>query len=291
MLPLLGYWTADLLVRFLPAQLVNRLAKWFARIAFALRFPARRQLELNLIQLMATPESSARSSSGVTYPGRQHRSMTSSRLVVRDAARHAFEHFALSLTDFLRLAHIGHECFHSSIEIQGAHHLASAHASARGVIVLSAHTGNWEWGAAFLAARGQRVHVVARPHPNRAVESFFARRRSVWGVSRLCGQPLWLEASRALRRREWIAMMGDRHSPDTHHSLCAWAAALSRRTGALVLPALMMRKADGRHAAFFEAPLSAEACQNGGYREIIRRHLLVDPGQWCAFEALPRGLA
>lgn len=73
--------------------------------------------------------------------------------------------------------------------------------------------------------------------------------------------------------------------------MCRWAAALARRTGALVLPAVMVRLADGRHAACFEPPLSPGACVSGGYREAMRRHLERHPEQWCAFEPLPEGLA
>jgi hypothetical protein len=58
-----------------------------------------------------------------------------------------------------------------------------------------------------------------------------------------------------------------------------------------VLPAVMLRLADGRYAACFEPPLSPEACLSGGYRDAIRRHLEAEPGQWFAFEPLPEGLA
>src|SRR5262249_20715321 len=109
-----------------------------------------------------------------------------------------------------RLARMRPEALDRAIEVRGRQHLDAALASGRGVIVLSAHLGNWEWGAAYLAARVARLHVAARPHASRWVESFFARRRGSWGVSRLRGRPLWLAASRALRRREWIALMGDR---------------------------------------------------------------------------------
>jgi len=157
--------------------------------------------------------------------------------------------------------------------------------------VLSAHIGNWEWGAAFLAGSVDHLHVAARPHESAAVESLFARRRRVWGVERLGGRPLWLAASRALRDREWVAIMGDRPMSERAGSLCALAAALSRRTGALVLPAAMLRLGDGRYAACFEPPLGPEACMNGGCRDAIRRFLALDPRQWFAFEPLPEGLA
>src|SRR5205085_2299806 len=139
----------------------------------------------------------------------------------------------------------------------------------------------WEWGAAWLASTGERVRVAARRHPSRRVEALFSRCRRRWGITRLRGRPLWLAASRALRRREWVALMGDRDTPDLNHSLCAWAAALARRTGAVVLPAVMVRLEGGRYAACFEPPIESAASPGNAYREAMRRNLALEPEQWC----------
>jgi KDO2-lipid IV(A) lauroyltransferase len=266
MLAFLGYLTADLAVRLLPARLADHLAVVFARLMFALKPPARRSLEANLARFL--PE--------VSGPER------------RTTARAAFEHFALAFTDFLRLGRLDSRAIEHAIEVRGGEHLERARASGRGVIILSAHAGNWEWGAAWLAARGPRLHVVARAHPNRWVERWFARQRESRGVALLPGRPLWPGAARVLKRREWVALMGDRRG--ARGSVCAWAAALSRRTGAVVLPAVMLRLAPGRYAACFEAPLSPEACAAGGYRDALRQHVERHPSQWLAFEPLPEGL-
>jgi KDO2-lipid IV(A) lauroyltransferase len=267
MLALIGYLAADLATRFLPARLADRLAVGLARVWFALRPPARRRLEANL----------ARLSPWLAAAERRH------------AARATFEQFALSITDFLRLPRLADDTLERAIEVRGAEHLERACASGRGVILVSVHAGNWEWGAAWLAARVPRLHVVARPHRNRWVEELFSGRRRARGVSLLPGRPLWPEAARALRRREWVAVMGDR--PGTRGSACTWAAALARRTGALVLPAVMLRVSPGRYAACFEPPLSAAACAEGGMRDALRPHVDRNLAQWFAFEPLSEGFA
>ena len=267
MLATLGYLTVDVGVRLLPARLADSLGVAAARLLFALRPPARARLECNLGRLDPALAGSDRAA----------------------LACQAFEHFALSLLDFMRLGRLDAVSIDRAIEVRGAEHLERAAASGRGVIVLSAHLGNWEWGAAWLASRGARIHVIARPHPERGVEEMFARRRRARGVATLAGRPVWPRAAGALRRHEWLALMGDR--PTARTSVCAWAAALSRRTGAVVLPAVMLRLAPGRYAACFEPPLSPEACAGGGYRAVMRRYLERYPAQWCAFEPLAEGLA
>jgi lauroyl/myristoyl acyltransferase len=274
MLSMIAYWTADLLVRVLPAGVVEALGTAVARVAFVSGLRSRRTLEANLARLMAPA------------PGR----------TIRARAREAFINFALVFTDFLRLRHLGHDRLRSAIDVHGAEHLAAARNSGRGVILLSAHLGNWEMGAAYVASLGTRMNVVARPHANRWVDRFFVRRRREWGIAMLPGRPLWKGAASALRRHEWVALMADRdgasgaaHRP---RSVCAWAAALSRRTGALVLPAVIVRLPNRRYAAYFEPPVAPEAARTENLVfDVLRGYLERYPGQWSAFEPLPEGFS
>jgi KDO2-lipid IV(A) lauroyltransferase len=266
MLSVLGYLLADLAVRALPSPVADRAARGVARLAFAARPRSRAALEANLARLVPQLPAAERSR----------------------CAREAFEHFALSLLDFLRLRRLPAAALEHAIEVRGGAHLERARASGRGVIVLSAHLGNWEWGAAWLAARGARVSILARPHPHPWVERWFARRRSEQGVGVLRGRPAWPAAARALRRREWVALMADRGCAGG--PAWGWAAALARRTGAVVLPAVMVRLSPGRYAACFDPPLTSEACAAGDHRAALRRQLVLHPGQWFGFEPLPAGL-
>ena len=270
MFALTFYVLADMLVWVLPARVANALSVVAARAAFLVGLPQRAALESNLQQLLRT--SSGRS--------------------VREKARESFVNFALMFTDFLRMGHLDRAQLAEAVEVHGGEHLERARASGRGVILLSAHLGNWELGAAWLAARGTQVNVVARPHSSR-VERFFAARRRAWGVRMLPGRPLWRAAATALRRREWVAVMADRlpaADAPARGSACAWASALSRRTGALVLPAVIVRRAGGRYAAYFECPIDPEDMRAERPVTILRRWLRRFPGQWFAFEPLPDGI-
>ena len=269
MLNWLGFRIADRLVQGLPLRFSRALALLLARLAFVARVPAREHLEDNLRQL---------------HP-------SAGGLEITGLARAAFSNFALSFVDLLRLSRLEPDRVAREVEVRGAQHLEAARRSGRGVILLSAHVGNWEWGAAFLSALGARVRVAAREQRGRALEAWFARSRGRHGISRLSGAPLWLSAARALRRREWVALMGDRDGARSSGSVCAWSAALARRTGALILPAVIVRRPEGGYAACFEPPMSPRECVAGGYRAVVRRVLERHPGQWLGFEALPEGLA
>ena len=263
----LAYRVAEWLERRLPHAWTPRLAAALARLAFALRVPARRTLEANLAPLV--PDAAA----------------------ARRAARRAFEQFARSFVEFLALERMSRVALAERVELRGTGHLTAAMDSKRGVIVLSAHVGNWEWGAAALAARGLHLHLAARRHASRAVEAMFERRRGAFGMARLAGTPLWPRAARVLRDQGWLAVMGDRAVAGERRPVCVWAAALARRTGAVLLPALTVRTAEGRYALIFGARLSPEECARGAFQRFLRDQLEHHPGQWCAFESAAGVLA
>jgi KDO2-lipid IV(A) lauroyltransferase len=262
-----AYRVAEWLERRLPRAWAVRLAVWLARAAYLAHVPARSALERNLA--LAMPE-----------PGE-----------AGAAARRAFEQFARAFVEFLGLERMSRGVLAEVVELRGLEHLESAVASRRGVILLSAHFGNWEWGAAALAARGVRLHVAARRHGSRTVEAMFERRRRAFGLARLPGQPLWPGAARLLRDQGWLAVMADRSTPGSRHPVCVWAAALARRTGAALLPAVTVRTSDGRYALIVEPEITPEACTRGAFQDFLRRQLERHPGQWCAFEAASGALA
>lgn len=269
MIALLAYHTAERLVRALPGPAADRLAVLLARAAFHLRVPARRVHERNLTRLRLPP--------GTEAGGR--------------VTREAFEHFALAFVDFLRLDRMPADELRRRIEVEGAEHLEAARASGRGVVVLSAHLGNWEWGAAYLGSCGVPMHLTARAHAG-GVRTLFESRRRAFGVRAFSGAPLFPAFSRALRAGEWVALMGDRGAPGRPSgSVCGWAAALAQRTHALILPAAMVRRTDGSHTLLVGAPLEPAAVRRGDHRELMRRWLLAHASQWAAFEPLPEGLA
>ncbi len=262
---LFAYRLAAWLARALPRRAGDALGRALARLAFALRVPARPIAVANQARLAAPGEADAR-------------------------ARASFEHFAVAFADFLRLDGLAPDGVAAAVEVRAADHFEAARRSGRGVIVLSAHVGNWEWGAAWLAARGARVHVVARPHGDARVDAFFDERRRRWGIERLTGASVWTRAAAALRRGECLAVMGDRPALGPTRSACGWAASLARRTGAVIVPALVVRTGPGRYAACFEPPLDPDEARAGGFARVLERYVTRYPEQWCAFAPLPESL-
>ncbi|MBD3319535.1 MAG: hypothetical protein GF350_00395 [Chitinivibrionales bacterium] len=93
--------------------------------------------------------------------------------------------------------------------------IGSALKSDRGVLILSAHIGNWEAGAHSLLERlGRPVHIVMleneRAEMSRAFERIYARRKIHTIPVSGDGLPAIMEIINALRRNEIVCMHGDR---------------------------------------------------------------------------------
>ena len=265
MLAVLAYRAAAAGAGVLPAPVADALATSLARLSFAVRVPARGAQEANLRRVLP----------GLAPCER------------RACARGAFVSFALAFTRFLRRGRVD-----APLPVVGREHLDAARASGRGVIVLSAHFGDWESGAAAIAAEGVPIHLAARPQPEGTLERMFAARRSGAGVDVLPVASAFASMAGILRRREWVALMADRGaSRSGGASICAWAAVLAQRTDALVLPAVCVRDAHGVLTLHVESPLAPERCRDGAFRDTLRSWLARWPEQWAAFEPLPEGLA
>ncbi|HEV8268871.1 MAG TPA: hypothetical protein VGR00_11570, partial [Thermoanaerobaculia bacterium] len=89
--------------------------------------------------------------------------------------------------------------------------LLEAHAEGKGLILLTAHVGNFELGGLFLRKLGLTVHAVYAPDPSQVVEEHRESARLSLGVN---GIPVtntpfgFLPILRALRENACVAMQG-----------------------------------------------------------------------------------
>ncbi len=67
----------------------------------------------------------------------------------------------------------------------GWEHLQAAQATGRGVLLLTPHLGNWEFGAPLLASRGIRLLVITLAEPGRELTELRQAARARWGIETL----------------------------------------------------------------------------------------------------------
>ena len=217
-------------------------------------------------------------------------------------ARRIFRNYARYLVDYGRFRWAPPEGFETVLPvIEGAANLQAAFAPGRGVILVTGHVGNWELGGAFFGHRGHKVNVVTLPDGDRQIDAIRQTYRGQYSIATIVldGTPFApIEMMAALRRGEMVAMLVDRWQ-GADSILAAFLGgmlalprgpfALSRATGAPVLPAFVVREG-GAYKGIVEPPFVVSDDRLEPYatrvaetlERIIRRY----PDQWYHFVPL-----
>ena len=134
---------------------------------------------------------------------------------VRRARRSMYRHFAYYWVDLFRFAQLPPEEGRRHVaSVEGMERVEGALDEGRGVILLTAHLGNWEMGSVLLGQDDWPVSVVYVRDKFAEAETFRSRLRTEGRVDEI---PLdvgsgWgsLPVLRALRENRIVAMQGDR---------------------------------------------------------------------------------
>ena len=231
------------LVCLLPDRVAAVLGEWFGRLWHVVDVRHRRVAKANLVN--AFPQWSYGQ--------------------VCRTARGVFKHFGQTTIEFLRLPLYANPAYRARrLTVTGEEHLRRAYARGRGVILLSAHWGNWELMGIVCAALGYPVSAIARKVGTRGVTRFVNETRGVTGM-RVSDK---LSAARAtlaaLRAGECVGILIDQNDavtgiPATFFGrACATSPALASfalKTGAAIVPAMCPLGPDGRYEARFSEPI------------------------------------
>jgi lauroyl/myristoyl acyltransferase len=175
----------------------------------------------------------------------------------------SMEGLGSALAEAAGLAKQGREKLLAGTAAIGAENLEEALGVGSGVVVASAHMGCWELLPAYLAARGRRVAVLARPQAGRRESKLLREERGRLGVEEIgLGVAPLKRAVRILKAGGIVvcpfdrgrAMREDREGARQGLSAPALGVKLSATTGSVILPARALVSA-GRHALVFEKPM------------------------------------
>jgi predicted LPLAT superfamily acyltransferase len=137
-----------------------------------------------------------------------------------------FLSFGRALVD--RTAILAGDRKHFSFTFEGENHMRDALAEGRGVLLLTAHVGNWEAAGALLSRLDVPINVTGFDNESAEIRSLLNQSsRAKFRLLPLTGSPTdVIPLVAALRRGEVVAMMGDRPygSPSTDISFLGGTA-------------------------------------------------------------------
>ena len=195
------------------------------------------------------------------------------RLAARIATRELFAQFGLKLADLWRYES-GLSIYNLFNSLTGWEHYEAAHAQGRGVLFLTIHLGNWEFGAPLLTQRGIRLQVITLEEPDARFTEFRQRARARWGIETLAlgNDPFGaVEIVRRLESNNSVALLMDRPPQGTGARVeffgksflaSTSAAELARATGCVLLPVYLPRTSRG-YAAQILPPVTYDRREIG----------------------------
>ncbi len=166
-------------------------------------------------------------------------------------ATELFRRFGLKLADLWRYeAHLSlHGIFRG---VEGWEYFLAAHKRGKGVLLVTVHLGNWEFGGPLLVERGFPLRVVTIAEPGRGFTECRRQARARHGVETLVigNDPFaFVDIIRALEAGETVAVLVDRApagaAPNVElfgrpFAASPAAAELARASGCALLPSYVV---------------------------------------------------
>jgi KDO2-lipid IV(A) lauroyltransferase len=157
-----------------------------------------------------------------------------------------FRALARMLVLFGRFPRLTRANIHELIRYEGLENFTAARDRGKGVLVATAHLGNWEFSAFAHALMTAPMHIVVRPLDNLKIDALVERYRSLSGNHIISKREAARDILRALRANEAVGILIDQNTAASEGvfidffgaKACAGAgfAKLAHHSGAAVVP-------------------------------------------------------
>ncbi len=172
----------------LPARTIWRLGSWIGFLISVVDVPHRRIVRRNL--RFANP--------GWT------------RQDIDRLTREIFQHIGITFLEIVQMRFLACEDILSRIRLTGEQYLHQALQQGRGLIIISAHLGNWEMGLQFASCYlNTRITGVARNVRFAPLNRRVHRLRTRFGINVIHKKGALPEMTQTLRRKEVLALLVD----------------------------------------------------------------------------------
>ena len=172
----------------IPKRAITRLGQMLGRLLYYFDVPHRRIVRRNLQFI---------------HPGW-------SRNQIQNLAKRIFQHLGITILEFLQMAYISYEELMEGIQIEGQEILTEVLGNQRGVVLVSAHIGNWETAWQICPGYFQKGIIgVAKKLRNAQLNRLIHNRRTRFGNRILYKKGALPDLLHTLRRGESVGLLMD----------------------------------------------------------------------------------
>jgi lauroyl/myristoyl acyltransferase len=166
--------------------------------------------------------------------------------------RASYRHFGIDVVEFARLPQMLNR-IDELVKVHGENNLEEAIGNGNGVILITAHIGNWEYAAAWLAQHGYQINTLGADQRDERITDLIKNIRISYGAKALGKSSDLKKMIQALSLNEIIAIPIDQDaklsgvlSPFLGHpaSTPTGVFKLAGRFGCAIVPAFCIRNSD-----------------------------------------------
>lgn len=205
--------------------------------------------------------------------------------------RTLFENLGISLSEIFRFFRLNKQNIDSYVHFEGLRNLDAALAEGKGVILLTAHLGNWEISSVALSLKGYSMKVLARQQKNSRVDellNFYRQSSGIKVIKRGMGLRGILQG---LKNNEIVGMLGDQGGKNKdvyikffgrYIFLPSGFLDIAVKTGATVLPSFIFKDKE-RYKLIIGFPLDCQGIKQEivqKYAQILQRYISSFPEQY-----------
>ena len=204
---------------------------------------------------------------------------------IKSIAFGSYKSFAIALAEILYIPAMSREDIEKQVDCNNLELIREKYEENNGVILLSAHFGNWEFMATSLAAQlNIPISVVIKPQRNSYVTNWMNKARTKWNNEIV---PLGIsirQTYQTLKDKKVVAMVADQRGPEESMKINFFGrdltvltgpAVLALKTGAPVLYGISVRQDDYSYKSVM-AEISKENLPESNeekIKELSQRHM------------------
>jgi len=232
-----------------------------------------------------------------SFPGKPHKE-------IRSLTKQVFINQGKNLFELLNFHRLNRENITKIVEFRGIENFKKAFSYGKGVLIFSAHLGNWELIGAGLSLIGFPINGITRKVYIEQLERLLWRLRESVGMKSISrGETDSAKGIlRVLKNNEALAVLIDQNTkaiPGVYVNFFgrraytpSGLAALAIRTGASVAPVFMYRREDNKCVVEADEPIKPEmtgddekdiAVNTQRFTDIIEEKIRRHPEQWVWF--------
>ena len=181
--------------------------------------------------------------------------------VINLIAKRAFENLGRSATEAIYIAsrkpQLLHKTFNQWITIEGRDNIDTASEKGKGIILVTAHFGNWELLGLSHAGNGYPLNAIVRPLDNPWIDRLLTSFRSSTGARVIPKKGALKKTLRSLKNREGLMILIDQNTAQnegvfidffgTPAATGRGPALIATKSGSPVIPFFIIREGKYRH--------------------------------------------